>query len=159
MDNRLITSRSDFQQAVRDGLAEMAASGCRQVWVSDPDFADWPWSERESVEQLQRWALSHRQMSVVALHFEGLVRTQARWVSWRRQWAHVVSCRVAADQDAATLPVMLLAPGLFSLRLTDKLHWRGKLSVEPRDEALALEEIDAVMQRAAESFPAHVLGL
>ena len=159
MDNRLITSRSQFQQAVRDGLAALATSNCKQVWASDPDFADWPWSERESIEQLQRWAMSHRQINVVALHFDELVRRQARWVVWRRLWAHVVSCRVAADQDAAALPVMLLAPGLFTLRLTDKLHWRGRLSVEPADAALAFEEIDAITQRATASFPAHVLGL
>src|SRR5256885_10105991 len=81
--DRIIGTRLEFHEALREAFAEAAHVGCRELWLSDEDFADWPLGERGVVEQLTRWALPHRRLFVVARHFDEVVRQHARWVEWR----------------------------------------------------------------------------
>src|SRR5216110_427239 len=80
--HRLITTRNEFHQALRDGFAEIASVGCREVWICDDDFADWPLNERAVVESLTQWAQSHRKLTVIARTFEEFPLRHARWVEW-----------------------------------------------------------------------------
>ena len=43
---RVITSRGEFQDALRGAFALAASSGAREIWLSDEDFADWPLGDR-----------------------------------------------------------------------------------------------------------------
>ena len=40
--HRILTTRTEFLDALRAGVDEIATSGCREVWIADIDFADWP---------------------------------------------------------------------------------------------------------------------
>ncbi len=155
----MIDSRTDFQNAVRGALAEAAAIGCREIWLVDDDFGDWPLGEREVVEDLTRWAAAHRSCTVVARSFDAIAQRQPRWVQWRRQFSHVVHCRTNNDLEAGEMPSILLVPGLLSVRLHDRVHYRGVASRDKADEAQWREHIDAVLQRSEEAFPASTLGL
>ncbi|TXC65837.1 hypothetical protein FSC37_06845 [Piscinibacter aquaticus] len=84
----MIESRTDFQNAVRGALAEAALVGCREIWLVDDDYADWPLGERAVVDDLTHWASMHRSFTVVARSFDHLARHQARWVTRRRQFSH-----------------------------------------------------------------------
>src|SRR6185369_16389707 len=126
----LIDSRSDFHDALRAAFAEAAQVGCREIWIADENFADWPLNERQVVEHLTQWAQSHRRFIVVARNFDEVARRHARWVDWRRQWSHVVQCRTNNDLEAGQMPTLLLAPGLTSVRLFDAIHHRGVASRE-----------------------------
>jgi hypothetical protein len=99
-DDLLITSRSEFHQALRDAFAEAAAAGSRELWLVDPDFADWPLGERAVVDCLDEWAASSRHLNLLAQNFDEVARRHARWVAWRRQWAHIVSCRTNTEIEA-----------------------------------------------------------
>jgi hypothetical protein len=79
--------------------------------------------------------------------------------TWRRQFAHVVHCRTNNDLEAGQMPTILLAPGLLSVRLFDRVHYRGIASRETADAVQWREAIDAVLQRSEEAFPATTLGL
>ncbi|MBX3606849.1 MAG: hypothetical protein KF788_16335 [Piscinibacter sp.] len=155
----VIESRSAFHDALRAAFGEAAAKGCREIWIVDSDFADWPLNERAVVEHLTQWASAHRRLTVVARHFDEVVRRHARWVEWRRQWAHVVHCRTNNELEAGQMPTLLLAPGLTSVRLFDVVQYRGVATDEVRDALLWREEVDAVLQRSEEGFPATTLGL
>lgn len=155
----MIESRTDFQNAVRGALAEAALVGCRGIWLVDDDFADWPLSERAVVDDLTHWVSAHRSFTIIARSFDEIARRHARWVTWRRQFAHVVHCRTNDDLEAGQMPSILLVPGLLSVRLHDKVHYRGVATREKADEVQWRETIDAVMQRSEESFPATTLGL
>lgn len=155
----LIDSRSGFHDAVRAAFAEAADAGCREIWICDDDFGDWPLNERGVIEQLTRWAQSHRCLTVIARDFDTVSRQHARWVEWRRQWSHVVQCRTNNDLEAGQMPTMLLAPGAASVRLVDRVRYRGSVSRDPADAILWRETIDAVLQRSEEAFPATTLGL
>lgn len=155
----MIESRSDFHDAVRGALAEAALVGCREIWMIDDDFADWPLGESALVDDLTHWALAHRRFTVVARSFDEVARRYPRWVNWRRQFSHVVQCRTNNELEAGQMPCILLVPGLLSVRLHDRENYRGVASRDTADTVHWREAIDAVLQRSEEAFPATTLGL
>jgi hypothetical protein len=156
---RLIGTRLEFQAALRDALAEAGRVGCRELWLVDEHFADWPLGAPDVVELFTRWAQPHRRLTVVARNFDEMPRRHARWVEWRRQWSHVVDCRSFDDAEQGEIPTLLLADGLVGVRLMDPLRFRGSVSRETGDLVRMREWIDAVLQRSVVAFPPTILGL
>ena len=136
-----------------------ATAGCRDIVWADPDFADCPLGERHLIDILSRWAKSHRKLTIMAARFDAMERLHPRFVAWRRTWSHVVHCRQTADADAPLCRACCLRAGLFSLRLFDPVHFRGRFSRSRSDEVHDSEEIDAFLQRSHDSFPVTRLGL
>lgn len=157
--HRIFTTRSEFIDAVRQAFADAATVGCRELWLADPDYADWPLGERDVIEQLTRWAMSHRKLTMLAQGFDDVVRRHPRFVEWRRQWSHVVECRQLDDLEPGQLPTLLLAPGVVSVRLFDREQMRGSVSTDRADEVLCRELVDELSQRGVEAFPSTTLGL
>lgn len=155
----LITSRGEFHAALHQAFEAAAAIGCRELMLSDPDFADWPLGERKVVEQLGRWVGSQRSLTLLAASFDAVPRCHPRWVEWRRQWSHVVHCRCNTELETGAMPTLLIAPGLFSVRLADAVHHRGRWSREAADELQCREMYDAVLQHSQVSFPVSTTGL
>lgn len=158
-EHTLITSRSEFYQAVRNGFSEAAAQGCREIWLVDIDYADWPLNEPELIDHLTQWAKAYRKLTLIAQNFDEMPRRHPRWVAWRRSWSHIVECRVNTELEAGKMPTMLLAPGLMTVRLVDPIRYRGSLSRDAADAIRSRELIDAVLQRSEEAFPVTNLGL
>lgn len=157
--SHLIETRADFQSAVRQAFADIAAVGPREIWMCDEDFADWPFNEPQVVEHLSKWALAHRTCTVLALDYQPIARHHPRWVQWRRQRAHVVRCRTPDEADSARLPCVLLAPGLLTVRLLERSAYRGGASTDAADVLRERERLDALLQRSVDAFPPSTLGL
>ena len=158
-DYTLIAARSEFHDAVRAAFAEASIQGCREIWLCDVDYADWPLNEPAVVDSLTQWAKAHRKLTVVAQSFDEFPRRHPRWVAWRRTWSHIVECRANVELEAGKMPTLLLAPGLVTVRLVDPVHYRGSVSRRVADALHARELIDAVLQRSEEAFPVTSLGL
>ncbi len=154
-----IASRSDFQEAIRSAFALAADSDAPEIVLVDSDFSDWPLNERAIGESLAKWVSSRRKLTVFAKDFDEMTRRQSRFVEWRRQWSHVVQCRTDDDLDMASLPTMLLVPGVVSVRLLDRVRYRGLVSAKAVDLVEGREEVDALLQRSTEAFPSTTLGL
>ena len=154
-----IATRADFQNAVRAAFVQAAEQGAPEIFIVDPNFADWPLSERAVVDTLTSWVDSRRRITVMAHSFDEFARRQIRFVEWRRQWAHVVHCRRDDELEAEQIPTLLLVPGLVSVQLVDRIHHRGTHSSRAIDEVTCRERIDALLQRSTEAFPATTLGL
>ena len=155
----LIDSRSGFHQALREAFADIAAHPRLQVWMCDPHFADWPLDDAAVIDALVRWAQPHRKLFVLAQSFDDVVRRHPRWVSWRRQFAHAVECRLVEPLEQGRMPTLLTAQGGLTVKLVDPQRYRGSWSREPADGRLACELVDAVSQRSTDAFPATTLGL
>lgn len=154
-----IAGRTGFQAAVRSTLAQAAAEGWHELWLCDPDFASWPLGEAGVVESFICWAGPQRRLNVFASHYDELARRHPRWVQWRRQWAHVVTCRALPEHPTGDVPVMLHAPGHVTVRLLDPLRYRGTVSRVAADGLQAGEIFDAISQRSVDAFSATTLGL
>ena len=155
----LITSRAEFQAALRTAFAGIAEAPCREVWLCDEDFAEWPLGERAVVDLLIRWATSSRRLTVVARSFDEVARRHPRWVEWRKNWSHIVSCRTNTELAVGEMPTLFLAAGTLSVRLSDPVHHRGRASRAKVEEVACKEQFDAVLQRSEEAFPATTTGL
>lgn len=158
-NRRVITSRSEFHEALRGAFSLAASVGARELWLCDEDFADWPLGERTVVDELSQWAQSQRRLTLLAHSFDEMARRHGRWTEWRRQWAHVVECRTNEEIEAAQMPTICLVSDIFSIRLSDPVRHRGMASHEAADALACREAIDAVSQRSIETFPATTLGL
>lgn len=154
-----IDGRKDFEAAVRASIAEAADAGWRELIMCDPDFAHWPLGERAVIESLTQWIGGNRRLTLIALHYDEVARRHSRWVRWRNQWAHVVSCRAATEIVADDVPVLLLVPGALTLQLDDSLRYLGRVSRDPAAAVLARERIDVILQRSVEALPVTTLGL
>lgn len=154
-----VDGRKEFEAAVRAAIAGAAVAGWRELILCDPDFARWPLGERAVIESLTQWIGGNRRLTLVALHFDEFARRHSRWVRWRNQWSHVVSCRAATEIAAADVPVLLLVPGELTLQIDDPLRFLGRVSPDPAVAALARERIDAILQRSIEALPVTTLGL
>jgi hypothetical protein len=155
----LITSRSEFAEAIRVALREAADQGGRTIVMSDPTFADWPLNEREVVDCLSRWAESHRTLTLVAQNFDEFHRKHPRWVTWRQNWSHIVQCRQADEADIQAIPAQLLIPNRILVRSMDRINLRGRLSRDKPDLIQAQELISDILDRSTETFPCTTLGL
>lgn len=159
MPDQPITTRAEFHAALRRGFAEAAAAGSREIWLSDPHFGDWPLGERDVIDSLTRWVASSRRLTLLANGFDQVARRHPRWVTWRRTWSHVVSCRINTELEADAVPTLLIAAGTITVRLIDIEHHRGHISHSRAAEIQCKEMFDAVSQRSEEGFPATLTGL
>lgn len=154
----IIASRGEFHDAVRGAFEQAALIGCREIWLADPDFADWPLGEPAVIDHLRVWAHPHRKLTLLAQNFDAVARRHPRWVDWRRTWSHVVECRTNTELEAGQMPTLLLAPGLLALRLTDPVRYRGSVAHDAATMVRVGEAFDAVLQRSELAFPATILG-
>jgi hypothetical protein len=153
-------SRAVFQDAVRGVLTHAAERGVRCMhWVS-PDFEAWPVDESPLLEALGDWARPRTvQLVWLCSDFEALRRRAPRLVAWRQRWSHVLRCLGPGEDVAAELPSLLLVDDKLLIRLMDREHWRGRISCSAADIQAAREQIDALLQRSAETFPVTTLGI
>jgi len=157
--NSPIASRADFHDAIRDALAQAGDAGAKEICFVDPNFHDWPLNDPGVIASLSHWASSHRRLVVFAQNFDDVARRFPRFVEWRRQWSHIVQCRTDQEIEAEDVPTLVFVPGRVCVRLLDRVHYRGTVSATAVDHVACREEIDALLQRSIEAFPATTLGL
>lgn len=155
----LITSRAEFQAALAGAFADISAAPCRELWLCDEDFADWPLGRVDTIEHLTRWAAASRRLVLLARTFDEVARRHPRWVRWRRDWSHIVQCRSNTELAVGEFPCVFLGVDAVALRLSDRLHWRGRLSHGAAERLQCKEILDAVSQRSEDAFPATTTGL
>jgi hypothetical protein len=154
-----IASRSDFHREIVKAFERADEQGCREIWLCDVDFADWPLGERAVVEALTRWAYAHRRLTLLACHFDEVPRRHARWVNWRRDWGHVVECLALSEIEPSQMPCFWFAPGLQAVRLVDPIRYRGFIDTAAADLLRVNEQVQELAARGVPAFPVTTLGL
>ena len=157
--NDIIDGRTAFHRALTAALDEAATSGVQQLWLCDPDFADWPLAQAPVLDALGRWAHSQRRLTLLAADYTVLGTRFARWLAWRRQWSHIVRCLLVHEEEAPSVPSLLFVPGFTAVRLHDRDRHRGRIHRAATELAPCHQLLDALSQRAEESFPVTTLGL
>jgi hypothetical protein len=156
---RRITGRTEFQSAVAAIIERARIEGSLEMTWCDSNFAQWPLADPQLLAHLAGWGSARRKLVMLAHDFDELPRRFPAFVKWRRQWSHVVDCRVPGDIVPSALKTMLWVPGLECLKLADADRLGGIVSSLPEDMNRVRESIEAVSQRSQPGFPATVLGL
>lgn len=155
-----ITARAEFQASVRAFILKAAEAGVRHMWWVSPDFADWPLDEPELIDSLTHWARTPgAHITWIGHDFERVRRTMPRLTRWRQTFGHALSCRTPEEVSGSDMPTLLVADHAAVLRLLDLERMRGYVRVDGADVQRAREEIDVILQRSSDAFPAVTLGL
>ncbi|MEO8014250.1 MAG: hypothetical protein ABI642_08910 [Polaromonas sp.] len=152
------SGRSEFAELVRQAMAAAAAQGWREMIWCDPDFADWPLGERAVTQALNDWAGSGRKLTLLAEHYDVVLRKHARFVTWRRTWAHVVECRKSGAASAGCLPSAFWSPAWVFERL-DSPRCTGVAGADMAHCRVLKERLNEHLLASSAGFPATVLGL
>ncbi|MCE4536632.1 hypothetical protein LXT12_05140 [Pelomonas sp. P7] len=164
MQAQAFASRADFQGLLVEALSWAAEAGLRELHAWDASFVDWPLSDARVLEALTAWAGPGRQLHLLALQYDDVVRRHPRFVRWRRDFAHCVTARAVEPElrlEAAPESLLLGLGGdmSLSLKLFDRHLWRGELSLDAAHRQRGLEWFDALAQRSSDSFAPTTLGL
>lgn len=151
--------REAFRTLVRAALARAAEEGWRELVCSDADFADWPLGERAVIDVLDRWARRGRRLTLLAGHYDAVVRLHPRLVQWRVRWDHLVTARKARVVNASDVSSVLWSPRWVLQRL-DPARCNGVAGSEPDRLVLQREVLSEWLERkSSPGFAASVLGL
>jgi hypothetical protein len=150
--------RVAFQAAIRTALAHAQVAGWGHIILCDPDFSDWPLAERDVVQSITAWSKRGRQITLLARHYDHVRSHQARLVSWRKTWSHIIEARGCAQADEQDFPSAILTPE-WVLQRTDLVRCTGWCGTEVRRRVELREAVDEWLRRSAPAFPATTLGL
>jgi hypothetical protein len=150
--------REAFAQRVRDAFTLAAQQGWREFAISDATFEDWPLHERAVVESLQEWSRSGRRFTMIAARYDAVLRNQARFVTWRKRWDHIIECRVCRSVDPVDFPSVIWSPA-WALRRLDLVRSTGVSSTSAERRQKIREELDELLSGSAPGFPSTTLGL
>ena len=155
-----ITSRAEFQAALRWGFAQAIAGGARQIVAVDRDFVEWPFEDPGLQSELAAWLrLPERRLVLLATSYDELVRRQPRFVAWRTLWSHAIRAGSPPASDTVELPGLLFDDRDVIVHLIDPGHWHGRAALDARAARSWRDRIDALLQRSETAFAVNQLGL
>jgi hypothetical protein len=150
--------RSDFGDLIREGFRVAALQGFREIIICDTDFDDWPLGERLVIDALGAWSRSGRKFTMLARNYGVVTRKHARFVTWRRTWAHLVECRASGSGPNEVLPSAMWTPNWVFERL-DLERSAGISGDEPARRVALKERLNERLLKSVPAFPATTLGL
>jgi hypothetical protein len=149
---------TEFAELVRVALAAAAAQGWREIILCDRNFEDWPLGERAVAQSLQDWSKSGRKLTLLAKNYNEVMRRHARFVTWRRTWAHIIDCRANAAISDDDMPSALWSPGWVFQKL-DIARCTGMSGSEAARRVALKERLDECLKLSSPAFAASTLGL
>ncbi len=152
------SGRTEFAGLIRQALAAAAAQGWHEIILSDPDFEDWPLGERVVAQALNDWSKTGRKLTIMGANYDTVLRRHARFVAWRRTWAHIVECRGSAAIPADRIPSALWSPGWTFERL-DVQRCIGMAGSDVARRVSLKERLNERLLNSSPAFPATILGL
>jgi hypothetical protein len=154
----VFAGRKDFQQLIRNAIAQAAEEGWREMAWFDLNFADWPLGERSVEASLQAWSETGRKLTIVAKRFDTLVATQHRFVAWRKQWSHIIEARAVSSASDEEFPSAILAPSWAMHRLQPTLC-KGVAGYGAKRRVDLRELTNEWLAISSPAFAATTLGL
>lgn len=148
----------EFSALIRQAFAAAAANGWREIILSDCSFDDWPLGERAVAQSLNDWSQSGRKLTMLAKSYDEVIRRHARFVTWRRTWAHLVECRKDARTAADDMPSALWSPTWVFQRL-DRTRCTGMAGSEAARRLVLKEQLNEYLRKSSPGFPATTLGI
>lgn len=150
--------RDTFREIVRNALAAAHEQGWRELILCDPDFADWPLGERAVAESLAAWSETGRKCILFARRWDEAQVRHARFVTWRRRWAHIIDARSCRSADPEEFPSAIWTP-TWVLERRDVIQCRGWMGNEADRRVALREKINEWMGKSSPGFPSHTTGL
>lgn len=153
-----IEGPTQFASVIRLAFATAAEQGWREIVMCDANFESWPLGERAVAQSLNDWAKTGRTLTMLARNYDEVTRRHARFVTWRRTWAHTVTCRANTQLAADDFPSGLWSPVWVCQKL-DLVRSTGVAGFEPARRVALRERLDECLRLSSPAFAATTLGL
>lgn len=148
----------EFAENIRLAFATAAAQGWPEIIMADRSFEDWPLGERVVAQSLNAWSKSGRKLTILAKSYDEVLRRHARFVTWRRTWAHIINSRVNTSLSADDFPSALWSP-VWTCQRLDLQRCTGMAGFEAERRIVLRERLDECMRHSTPAFPATILGI
>jgi hypothetical protein len=159
LPNGRFSGRNEFQQMLRNAFAAAAREGWQEIIVSDADFRDWPLGERSVVDALVQWSRAGKRFTMLARTYDDVTRRHARFVTWRRTWDHIITCRRVQSAGTLEMPSTLWSASWMMNRI-DAQRCVGIAGRDPSSQVFLKETLDEWIRcKSSSGFPATTLGL
>lgn len=152
------TGRDAFADLVRLAFTAAHTHEWQEIVICDANFEDWPLGERAVTQALNDWSKTGRKFTMLAKTYAEVMRRHARFVTWRRTWAHIIECRACPHISSDDMTSALWTPA-WTLERLDLQHSTGIVSSQPVRRVALKEKIAVKMAKSTLSFPATTLGL
>ncbi len=151
-------------RAFGQAWVQLLATGPQVWWLCAERFDDWPFEQVDVAHALVAWSKARPQGRVylLAREFAWVERNAARFMIWRRMFAHQVAAKKWPQRlnDETSIP-----RGLFSASQGLELgfHPAGQLIARSTHHASTLaaqqQSLQELWDRGHHALPAHTLGL
>lgn len=159
-DEGAFEGSAPFAEAIARVMRHADERGARVLRWCDEDYAAWPLGDPAFLDALTRWARGGaRELQMVGVAWEDLRRRHPRFVRWRQDFSHVITCLEPSERREDPLPTLWLDAADQVVRVFDRDHWRGRMGADRLDRQRAREALDAIAQRALPAFASTTLGL
>jgi hypothetical protein len=142
------SGREAFEQTVRDALACAAREG----------FSDWPLRGRAVSDSLHAWARRGQRFVMLATRYDELQRYQARFVTWRQTWSHLIECRLCRQGDPVDFPSAIWSPS-WVLHRHDIERSVFVCDTQPARRVALRQTLEEWIRQSSPGFAASTLGL
>lgn len=150
--------RTEFSALIRRAFQAAAGQGWREIIICDASFEDWPLGERSVADALGAWSRTGRKLTMIARNYDAVSRRHPRFVTWRRNWSHIVECRGSASGPSENLPSAMWTPGWVFERV-DVDRSAGYAGHETSRRLALRECLSERLLKSVPAFPATTLGL
>ncbi len=147
-----------FVDCLRLAMAAAAQQGWRELIFCDPNFAHWPWQDKQMLEGLHAWSRAGRHCTILAANYDFVSSHHARFVSWRRNWSHLIDGRICRQVDPANFPIIFWSAN-WTLQVLDPIRSTGVSGTEPERIVQAREQLQQLLHVSGLGFAATTLGL
>ncbi|MEY4882812.1 MAG: hypothetical protein RIS34_666 [Pseudomonadota bacterium] len=158
LPERQFVGREAFSGLIRDAFACAAREGWPEMILSDATFEDWPLRDRAVVDSLCAWSKTGRRLTLLAAHYDVVLRNYPRFVVWRKTWSHIIDCRVCRTADTLDFPSVLWSRN-WALQRLDLNHSSGTCGSSPERRVKLKESLAERLRNSVPGFPASILGL
>lgn len=152
------SGREAFDQLVRNAFAQAAREGWPEIILCDATFKDWPLCERSVVDSLHAWAASGRRLIMLATGYDEVIRSHARFVTWRKTWGHIIDCRICRVAAPLDFPSAIWSRSWSMLRV-DTQRSIGTCGYDRERRVYVREILDEKIRKSSSGFPISTLGL
>ena len=142
-------------------LSVVADQRGTMAWFS-ADFRHWPLSDRAFIRALEVWALRDPRrpsaLRILALDWRDVGVRFPRFAAFRRDFSHVVECRVVRARWVQDLPELAWT-GSQAVVASAPAWTSGKRIRSPARLTALRDRFEPAWEQATPGFPAGILGL
>jgi hypothetical protein len=156
---QFIETKSSFRAGVLWGLEQAVKNRAFEIWAMDPDFADWPLEQDETLSLLTAFVkMPTRRITFVCETDRAMLLGMPKFVAWRRTWSH--TCRMMAPGGAKeAVPTVFLVDAAWGIQGVSDEPFKAIVRSRPTELSIFRDAVASHLKGCHEAFSQAILGV